>query len=395
MLKMNIDGQALTIDAPVTAAGTIDYLEAECAFSPDWDALDIWAQFRKGDTTYSAELENGRIGREKHLNLSEGVWEVSLRGEKTEGGEVTRRVTTQTAHLFVHASGAAGEPFPEIAADAAEQILAKANQALEIAEDIEARADAGDFDGEPGTTSWDGITDKPETFAPEAHGHEMSDIEGLVSDMQTKVNKATKVNGHPLSEDVTITPSDVSAVTYAAAQSLTDAQKKQARTNIGAKSVADGYRFLGRINVTEDVSSVMISRDEQGNPFVCDAFVVICCVVTETDKTLIAYYGGTMSNGYNASNIAQDTGLFAAGQTRYARVELKLIEDAGWVYHGASDTLISANATTSLHETILKEYNNRSNEAYPLTSLKINANQNAGLICAGSWFDVYGHNYNN
>lgn len=40
------------------------------------------------------------------------------------------------------------------------------------------KGDKGDK-GEPGTTSWSGITDKPDKFTPDSHKHTMADISDL------------------------------------------------------------------------------------------------------------------------------------------------------------------------------------------------------------------------
>lgn len=63
--------------------------------------------------------------------------------------------------------------------------------------------------------------------------------EKLVKDsLDTKVPTTRTVNGHALSENVSVTAADVSAVRYDTdAQGLNDTQKSNARTNIGAQSV--------------------------------------------------------------------------------------------------------------------------------------------------------------
>ena len=63
--------------------------------------------------------------------------------------------------------------------------------------------------------------------------------EKLVKDsLDAKVPTTRTVNGHALSENVSVTAADVSAVRYDTdAQGLNDTQKNNARTNIGAQSV--------------------------------------------------------------------------------------------------------------------------------------------------------------
>ncbi|AKU42357.1 tail protein [Mycobacterium phage UnionJack] len=41
-------------------------------------------------------------------------------------------------------------------------------------------------EGPPGTTSWDGITNRPSTFPPSAHSHAIGDVTGLQEELDTK-----------------------------------------------------------------------------------------------------------------------------------------------------------------------------------------------------------------
>lgn len=42
--------------------------------------------------------------------------------------------------------------------------------------------------GEAGTTSWDGIADKPLTFTPSAHTHVIADVTDLQTTLDSKIN---------------------------------------------------------------------------------------------------------------------------------------------------------------------------------------------------------------
>lgn len=58
--------------------------------------------------------------------------------------------------------------------------------------------------GPPGTTSWNGITDKPSTFNPSSHSHPVSDIVGLQSSLD---GKAATVHSHNQGEITGLTSS--------------------------------------------------------------------------------------------------------------------------------------------------------------------------------------------
>ena len=93
MITAFVSGQNLTVRYPVIVSGTIDYLEAQFVFqTSDWDGAVKWAHFKKGNADpYDVMLVNDKITKDKHLNLSEGEWEVYLHG--TKGGEQLNRLT--------------------------------------------------------------------------------------------------------------------------------------------------------------------------------------------------------------------------------------------------------------------------------------------------------------
>ena len=109
------------------AADTIDYLTAQFVFqTSEWDGLEVWSHWEKGGVVYDIRLEDGRITKGMHLNLSAGAWKVYLHGNRYADGVVVERITTGAAVLEVQPTGAMdGEPFPEIPASVTEQILAR------------------------------------------------------------------------------------------------------------------------------------------------------------------------------------------------------------------------------------------------------------------------------
>lgn len=221
MLYFTITNQTLAISGPPVAGGSLDYLEAECRFTPDWDGLVKWAHFRLGQNSFDVALTNDAIPASAHLNLTAGVWQVCLHGDGIEGGQVTRRVTTDTALLPVRATGTLeGEPLPEIEISAAEQILATAQSALDLAQSVVDRADAGEFRGEKGdpgdvgTASWSALEDKPDASgivfdATEEVTERRTIAEAFAALAASAVPDTRSVNGHALSADITLSAADI------------------------------------------------------------------------------------------------------------------------------------------------------------------------------------------
>ncbi len=147
MINGFIKGQALTLSSPVIASGTIDYLTARFTFfTNEWEHLDqIWVHFRQGDKVFDAQVVDGRVKEDEHINLTEGEWDVYLHGNTFENGEVKQRITTEPQTVKVVATGnLKGEPFPSVDASTGEKLLAiaknaenKADKAIEAVADVQ------------------------------------------------------------------------------------------------------------------------------------------------------------------------------------------------------------------------------------------------------------------
>lgn len=147
MMEFYVSGQSLKMFTPVIAADSLKYLTAQFHFTDDdWDGYTRWAHFRRGETVYDIELdENDRITEEDALNLTTGEWEIYLTGTKD-----TARLTTIVVILTVKESGLIDAPLHVLPQSVAEQIDAKAAQALLTAQAVKAAADAGKFNGKDG-----------------------------------------------------------------------------------------------------------------------------------------------------------------------------------------------------------------------------------------------------
>lgn len=251
MITGYVRRQALAVSAPVLVADTIDYLTARFVFmTGDWDGLEVWAHFLKGDTAYDFRLDgDGEITADQHLNLTEGVWTVYLSGHLYSGGAMLQRISTQQAEVNVVKSGMVNaNPFPPLPATVEEQIFAELSDHEERLSDIEQNGTGG---GGGGT----------------------GDITG--------------------------------AVRYDVLQELTDKQKMQARSNTGAASKTDVDKRLGELSnaIAEKVGTAELKtavetalteakesgefKGEKGDPGQPGA-PGADYVLTEEDKTKIA-----------------------------------------------------------------------------------------------------------
>lgn len=144
MLEFYVAGQSLKYYTPVIAADSLKFLTAQFHFIGDeWDGYTRWAHFRKGETVYDIALdEDDRITEDDALNLTAGEWDVYMTGTKD-----TARLTTVVVIMTVKESGLIDAPLHVIPQSVAEQIDAKAAQALAVANAVKAAADAGKFNG--------------------------------------------------------------------------------------------------------------------------------------------------------------------------------------------------------------------------------------------------------
>ena len=134
MMEFYVSGQSLKMFTPVTAADSLKYLTAQFHFTDDdWDGYTRWAHFRSGETVYDIELDGEDcITEEDALNLTAGEWEIYLTGTKDAA-----RLTTIVVILTVKESGLIDAPLHVLPQSVAEQIDAKAAQALLTAQAVE------------------------------------------------------------------------------------------------------------------------------------------------------------------------------------------------------------------------------------------------------------------
>lgn len=137
-LHFKIKEQSITgygFSSPVS--DSIDYISCDFKFlTNEWDNVTgVYAVFTNKDSdpmeSYSALILNNAIERDAHINLHDGIWDVSIVGVSPDG----MRITTDSCPILVYKSGVSFIKFPEIPLDIGEQILSLAGQAYQKADE--------------------------------------------------------------------------------------------------------------------------------------------------------------------------------------------------------------------------------------------------------------------
>lgn len=210
-ITLTANHQSLAAEYLPLAAESVQYLTAKVICeTEDWTGREIKAMFGQGCTVHEISVTDGEITAKQQLNLSAGDWCVWLVGNSARYGEVIPRITTNIAHISVAPTGGTeGNPFPTIPPTVEEQL----------------RADMGNLAD---------LTTEDK------------------SSLVAAINEAAASGG---SKD---------AVTYTP-QTLTDKQKSQARTNIGAEKAGTGYSKpasgIPKTDLADDVQTSLAKAD--------------------------------------------------------------------------------------------------------------------------------------
>lgn len=210
-ITLTANHQSLTAEYLPLAAESVQYLTAKVVCeTEDWNGREIKAMFGQGCTVHEVPVTGGEITAKQQLNLTAGDWHVWLVGNSARDGEVIPRITTNIAHISVAPTGGTeGNPFPTIPPTAEEQL----------------RADMGNLSD---------LTTKDK------------------SSLVAAINEAAASGG--AADAVTYTP-----------QTLTEEQKSQARTNIGAEKAGTGYTKpadgIPKSDLADDVQTSLAKAD--------------------------------------------------------------------------------------------------------------------------------------
>lgn len=149
-IKCIIRGQSLSVITPVMADLTLNYFNLFATFSTEWTDLDIYVHIHRKDNNEIGGdwiVENGEVASEDGINLNSGTWEIWFSGSRSENNETVFRVTTEKQYIVIKETGTSGGLMPDIPESTAEQVLALANEAMDIAQDVRDDANNGVFDG--------------------------------------------------------------------------------------------------------------------------------------------------------------------------------------------------------------------------------------------------------
>lgn len=212
LLDFYIRNQKLSKIGPKLVADSVNYVDCSFTFrTDDWNGIDKWIVFSKGEESYRVNLVDDSIPEEAGLNLGAGLWFVSLFGENPDG---TKRITTNSVTVEVAKSAVPkGGPLPVIELTEAEQIAAKAQKAMDTANEVLLKAENGDFDGKPGEPGKDGENATPEQIAEAVENYfEENPIPGGGNAEVTAENIKKALGYVPANEeDIPTVPTDVSA----------------------------------------------------------------------------------------------------------------------------------------------------------------------------------------
>lgn len=210
-ITLTANHQSLTAEYLPLAAESVQYLTAKVVCeTEDWTGREIKAMFGQGCTVHEVSVTDGEITAKQQLNLTAGDWRVWLVGNSARDGEVIPRITTNVAHISVAPTGGTeGNPFPAIPPTVEEQL----------------RADMGNLDD---------LTTEDK------------------SSLVAAINEAAASGGGK--DAVTYTP-----------QTLTEEQKSQARTNIGAEKAGTAYTKpasgIPKSDLADDVQTSLAKAD--------------------------------------------------------------------------------------------------------------------------------------
>ena len=204
-ITLTANHQSLTAKYLPLAAESVQYLTAKVVYeTDDWTGREIKAMFEQGRTVYEVPVTGGEITAKQQLNLTAGDWRVWLVGNSARDGDVIPRITTNVTHIVVAPTGGTeGSPFPVTPPTVEEQL----------------RADMGNLAD---------LTTEDK------------------SSLVAAINEAAESGG--AADAVTYTP-----------QTLTEEQRAQARTNIGAYTKpASG---IPKSDLADDVQTSLAKAD--------------------------------------------------------------------------------------------------------------------------------------
>lgn len=256
-ITLTANHQSLTAEYLPLAAESVQYLTAKVVCeTEDWTGREIKALFGQGCTVYEIPVTGGEITAKQQLNLTAGDWRVWLVGNSARDGEVIPRITTNVAHISVAPTGGTeGNPFPIIPPTVEEQLRADMGNLDDLTTEDKSSLVAAINEAAASGGSKDAVTYTPQTLTEEQKSQARTNI-GAEKAGTAYTKPASGIPKSDLADDVQTSLNKADAAISYDSQTLTEAQQKQARANIGA-----GQPVFA-VNVTEVVESGGYTADK-------------------------------------------------------------------------------------------------------------------------------------
>jgi hypothetical protein len=294
-ITLTANHQSLTAEYLPLAAESVQYLTAKVICeTEDWTGREIKAMFGQGCTVHEVTVTNGEITAKQQLNLSAGDWHVWLVGNSARDGEVIPRITTNIAHISVAPTGGTeGNPFPAIPPTVAEQLRADMGDLADLTtEDKSSLVAAINEAAESGGTA-DAVIYTPQTLTEEQKSQARTNI-GAEKAGTAYTKPASGIPKSDLAEDV---QTSLAKADTAISLGLTAAAPGQI---IKVKAVQDGkpteweavdmpggeeWEYIGAVTAPEDVTSIYLTTDEDGLPYTLKKFRLVGKVYGNTNNS--------------------------------------------------------------------------------------------------------------
>lgn len=135
-INLKVCGQNLVVMADAIVSGTIRHIDLEYTNGTpeEWDGLDVWAHFAKGEEVYDVLMVDGHMPEGYGLNLTEGLWTIYMHGDEQIDGQIYHRATTNSVKFYVEPFQNETDLFPSVQPSAGEQIVMQARTYRDEAE---------------------------------------------------------------------------------------------------------------------------------------------------------------------------------------------------------------------------------------------------------------------
>lgn len=180
-ITLTANHQSLTAEYLPLAAESVQYLTAKVVCeTEDWAGREIKAMFGQGCTVHEVSVTGGEITAKQQLNLTAGDWCVWLVGNSARDGEVIPRITTNVAHISVAPTGGTeGNPFPTTPPTVEEQLRADMGNLADLTTEDKSSLVAAINEAAASGGSKDAVTYTPQTLTEEQKSQARTNIGAL------------------------------------------------------------------------------------------------------------------------------------------------------------------------------------------------------------------------